>query len=202
MRKFFTILLASALVWIGVGCSTVNEDERFFEFLDGALVFDLSSAWVYDPERSEAETRAESNELHVIWFYADLYDANSQIIANFNANYNPYEGMTVPEFAELALNTHFPRADNPLDNDYETHYLFGDVPAMDGVRVGKWYTSSNTDGIKRFLVQMVLEEGFVLLEFTTTWSTVDFNQSFCTDFVNSLKLEKSYFAGDTTDLVS
>jgi hypothetical protein len=199
MKKFLTIVLASTLVWAGAGCATVNEDERFFEFLDGALVFDLSSNWVYDAERSEAETRAESNELNVIWFYADLYDANSQITANFNANYNPYEGMTVPEFAELALETHFPSADNPLDNDYETHYLFGDVPAMDGLRIGKWYTSSNTDGIKRFLVQMVLELGFIVLEFTTTSLAVDFNEAFCTDFVNSLQLEKSYFAGETTD---
>jgi hypothetical protein len=73
------------------------------------------------------------------------------------------------------------------------------VPALEGMRIGKWYTASNTDGIKRFLVQMVLEEGFVVLEFTTTSLAVNFDETFCTDFVNSLKLEKSYFAGETTD---
>lgn len=199
MSKLFTKILASfsalAILVSVAGCS--NSDESYdFEFLDGSLAFQMTGNWEYNSALSEAKTTDPTNELHTIYYYSNLVDY-SVTSANLEFTYNPYEGMTVPEFVELTLSVRFPSANNPMDSETETHHDFGDVPQFEGMRLGKWYTSTTSDGVKRFFVEMVFELGFITVEFRTSDPSIEWDTDFRNTFLNSMKLEKSYFSTES-----
>jgi hypothetical protein len=196
LASVLVILVSLILVAPLTGCSSDNSSKvPPFEFFDGSLEFQLEGNWEYDAGESEAKTMDETNELNTIYYYSNLVDY-SITQAYLEMTYNPYEGLTVPEFVELSLSVRFPTATNRMDSESETHLEFGETPTIGGIRMGKWYTSVTSDGQKRFFAELVLELGFITIEFRTPNDDIAWDQSFRDGFLNSLTLTKSYF--DTT----